>query len=84
MLKHLADEAVEVDGRGLLSVHRDDVAARLGKVRHALVRLHNHPEPGHLSEQSAMSQAAKPTNQPSKPFGVPLYLPLYLKRVLEF
>ena len=38
----LVDDTVQVDGGGLLGVHADDVAAGLGKVCHAALRLHNH------------------------------------------
>ena len=38
----LVDDAVEVDGGCALHVDGDDVGAGLGKVCHALLRLHNH------------------------------------------
>ena len=40
---YVVDQAVQVDGGGLLCVHADDVAAGLDEVGHPLLRLHNHP-----------------------------------------
>ena len=39
---NLVERAVEVDRRRALAVHGDDVAARLGEVRHAELRLDDH------------------------------------------
>ena len=40
---YVVDQAVQVNGGGLLCVHADDVAAGLDEVGHPLLRLHNHP-----------------------------------------
>lgn len=40
--RDLLDDAVQVGGGLGLHVHADDVSTRLGKVRHPLLRLHDH------------------------------------------